>query len=240
MFSAGIWKIVAGIAGVGAIGFLLTWLWHPENWSPLAKAHYQHEARLVGDSLRWHTDSLGMRREIVHKDSLIGVFRAQWQEAKNYGQQWKSYYQEAIVQKDALTDALTDRQRELAYYRALQKNGTLSPLLLPDSLKADRADVIRAGLKTAGREETGRRVIDTLSRALGIMQAGNARLKKGLQATGRGLESLSANVRLYKHGGIWPFNHKRRKQLKSIAGSLDSLRVEVERQSDLEIELNKP
>ncbi len=215
------------------------WLWiHPERFNGVARDYLRHEQKLTVDSVRWHRDSVGIMAIMIQKDTSIAKLTKEANASLAYGQQWKGKYNSQVALIDATSDRLTDRQRELLYYKQLVRNGTLAPGLADSLRKADAPEVIRAGLKTANREELAQRALDSLSESIGRFATANERLGRGLNLATTGLGRLSASAIAKKKGGIWPFNAKRRKQLKVLAGSSDSLRREVEKVSEIERILN--
>lgn len=236
----GLAKLFGGILVLTLLGVGVVWLWNrPEWWNGAAGRYRTHETKLAGDSVRWQRDSVSMKREITRRDTIIGKLTKEARDAQLYGQQWQEKYNTSVAVSDATADRLTDRERELAYYKALQKNGTLAKLPDNTKLKPEDPVVIRAGLKTANREAIGKLALDSLGDVVGRLAVANNRLKSGLDAASTGLANASANARGKAKGGIWPFNVKRKRQLKAVAISLDSTKKAVDQVSDMERILNQ-
>lgn len=246
------WNIglrIFGVAGVIA-GLLLLWNWlwfSPEIWNGTAARYHDHATKLGADSVVWvrragiwHKDSVALRDTIATRDSLIDYQRGEWQKSIDYGLRWQDKYASQIAIKDAVTDQLTDREAELAYYRALLNNQTL-PRAVGDIalLKPSNPLVVKAGLKTADREAVGKRSLDSLAESVGLMATATERLGRGLTIASIQLGQISANARQDMKGGIPIIRHRRRKQLKRVAEKADSAKQVIDKISALEIDLNK-
>jgi hypothetical protein len=234
------WVIIAVLLFFG-----FRWLWlRPEILNPTARAYKTHVEALQSDSTNKHLEILNLGGVIVMKDSTIAKMGREYkklegeiQKALAYGSEWKDRFSNQVARSDHKADTMTDQQREEAVQDAYQKNGTLpkSPVLLPFNSPI----VVKAALKTANREEIGRKVIDTLSTSVGHYKAATERLGEGLSAGISGLKVISKEAADNQRGGIPIIRSRRRKQNKKIQVKADSLIKKMEAVTDLEKDLNK-
>ena len=174
--------------GLGAaLYFGIRWLWTtPEGWNPRAGYYFSHANKLGLDSVRWHTDSVGLRIVIAGKDSVINVrdstitlLTAEYNKAIQYGKEWKQSYAEQVAVSDATANRLSDNEKQLATYEKYRRNGTLRTDIKP--ISPEQSEVITAAFQTADREEIGRKALDSLGRSVGTYRAETERLGSGLK-----------------------------------------------------------
>lgn len=240
------WPFLAGILVLVGIVLTIRYFWkRPEQWNGAAEHYKTHASKLSIDSTRWHRDSLGLLVVIDKKDSIIAkqdttirLLSGELKEAQRYASEYESLYKNQVAESDATIDRLTDKESELAYYKALLKNGTLSTVGDITKLTPNEPSVVKAGLKTAAREEVATNTLSAVQVSLGAYRAQNERFGKGLRLASSGLATLSQNAKASIKGGIWPLNAKRRKQAKRFAASADSLNWKVQKVTELEDILN--
>ncbi|MCX6218326.1 hypothetical protein [Spirosoma sp.] len=229
---------------IGAVAFsvLYNLYWDaPEKWNPTAKAYLVHVVSLKSDSTRsgFKLDSLG--NVVKQKDVLIDKLTGEAKKALDYGNEWKGKFNLAVAESDANSDALTEREKEVAYYKALLKNGTLSADQVGEIQKLTPQNplVVSAGLKTAARESVAAATVANLGQTVGYLQAANERLGKGLSTASVGLSQLSEQAKANQKGGIPILRRKRVRQAKAMQHKADSLKSVIDEVSDIEKELNK-
>lgn len=243
------WKLglkIFGIAGLlVALITLFNWLRKtPENWNDAARGYLTHATRLEGDSVRWHWDSVGLRKvialrdsSIAKKDTAIHILTTEARKAQDYADTYLTQYNSVVAKSDGDAALLSQQEAELALFRAYKANGTLrtdSPTLSPFSPL-----MTTAGLKTANREVIGRKVIDSLALSIGQVRETNKRLARNAERTSVVLGSQIADIEKKKKGGIPILRHKRVVQLTSVQDSLRKQKKELDDTMALERVLNE-
>ena len=208
------------------------WLWsNRSEWKTSSEYFQKRTGKLEKDSIRWHRDSTKMK-------VIIDTLNRQAENAKNYAYRYKNERDVAVAVSDQQTDQLTDQQKQMGYLKALLANKTLANLPTGDLIKAlSRPDVVTAGLKTANREAINSKALDSLALSIGKRDDQIRGLKAGFGKTLTRFDSLGRTTEKKVKGGLWPFNHRRRKELRVISN--DAARIQAEQTSELERLLNQ-
>lgn len=229
-------------------GAYLRGLWYrPEKWNPVALGYTTHVGRLQVDSVRFvrviaGKDSVIANRDsvLVVKDTLIKRAVTDWQKALSYAETYKQMHQSEIAASDKNADLLSLRDQELAWYHRMEANGTLPKIVDIAKLKPQDPVVINAGLKTANREAVSTKANDSLLTVTAQYKVMTERLGSTLRQTGPRLAPISANLHVAarKARFLW-FETKQSRLLKRSEDSLKAVQADVQKQSELEVFLNK-
>jgi hypothetical protein len=214
-----------GILALTLIG-VACWNWRGEY---KGRVFWQKRTTAVWDSLG------GI---ITVKDSQIRKLEKQAETSTAYAYQYKQERDKAIQEQDKAQAGMSYSEKLVAYYKRLVSNNTLPVAVSQEpGVKLTDEAVLDAGLKTANREAIVSERADSLEKSIGTRDGLILALKRDrerIKTKVQGIRTFSQNKAA--KGGIWPFNQKRKKQLREV----DAKAAEVLTESDLEVELNRP
>ena len=231
-------KWFTGAILVTGLFFLLRWLWFsPEILNSTARGYLKHVDSLQADSTLKHLLIIDLRK--TNKKLVDEAKKAQ-----DFGNQWKDRFKSAVAESDANTDLLSDKDQQLAYYKALLKALPAASVPSAKDIQGASPIIVKAGLKTANKLNLATTALDTMNRTVGYLQAANERLGKGLSTVSSGLTALSKQAEANQKGGIPIIRYRRVKQNKATKKTADSLNAIIKETtdlgvSDLELNLNK-
>jgi hypothetical protein len=228
------YKLFGSLIGIVLIIWAVSYYWvRPEVWNPTA-GQYKTER----DSLRKELPVLV--RLNATKDSVIADIAGRWQQAIAYGDKWKADLNAQYAISDNYAARLTKAQQEHANYVGLQQNGTLDKGIDPATLTPGDGRVVLANLQTVQREAIGAKSLDSVGRVIGVLTTKTERMGGTLKRVGPKLGTVSTTLKVAaKKARFLFFETKQSKRLKQAASAVDSIKADVQKESQLEEVLNR-
>ena len=149
--------------------------------------------------------------------SIVIDLKSKMQEIIATGTRYKAERDSAFAVSDSAVAKLSYAQKISKILQGLLANKTLTPAEVAQNPSLTDERVVTASLKTIERERILRLKGDTLYNALGALNVQILDFKTDNLMLKNGLVNIETTALGNVKGGVWPLNHKRRKQNKDIA-----------------------
>lgn len=181
-----------------------------------------------------------LRTENTEFASIILSLKTKMERIIAVGNRYKAQRDSAFAATDSAVEKLTYAQKVAEYFRGVLANRTITAAELGKNPKLTDERVVTAGLKTIQHERVLRTTGDSLYNALGVLNVKILDFETDKFILKNGLVNIQNKALSNVSGGVWPLNHKRRKQNKEIALQAGQVIQSVQQREKSAITPNTP